>query len=382
MDLLPTLVSGIDIFLLVTYVGIGIYLAYLYRKWGELSVGSWALGSLTATIAIVFHLFSIYSFNQGGLYTSLYRLATVFTFIAAWFFGISHPIARRQTTDIVLIVLLSIPLGFILPYIVQELSVTAISGLIFEEFSPSFNTFDLLNFLFYGILYLTFARDSHLIYNASIKNVADTYRKSIAITHLLAWQFFAVGTAALRYLSKFTGTPVYFGLPFIFLLVPLLTLGSRPFDWAREGHEPRILLLVDRHGTPTYSWTKQAQTPLFLEGSTLATIADMLEHLVNEPLEKTEIHFKNMTLYTQHHLGYLSILLTTGPHKSFQNLLSRIHEVLVTDVVRQNEAGILGYEFPLELQWLLSQLLPNSEFEMGGPSTIKKLLQNSGLQLQ
>ncbi|MHA2502345.1 MAG: hypothetical protein ACXAE3_05735, partial [Candidatus Kariarchaeaceae archaeon] len=285
---------------------------------------------------------------------------------------------RRDKFDLMLTGFISIPLGFLLPSILQDLELQVLGGLIFEQFSSTFTTFDLLNFAFFGFLFIIFARDSQLIYNASLRNAGNSYRKSIAMGHLFAWQFFAVGSGFLRYIAKFLETPVYFGLPFILLLVPLLTLGSRPFDWAREGHEPVLLLLIDQYGTPTYSWTKSATTPLFMQGSTMASVTSMLEDLMEDKVKSMEVSYERFTLYTQQHMNYLSLLITTGSHQSFPRLLEKIHMILVTDSIKQESDGLVGYKFPSELEWLLNQLIPDHEFTSES-GTIKSLLEKSGV---
>jgi hypothetical protein len=121
-----------------------------------------------------------------------------------------------------------------------------------------------------------------------------------------------------------------------------------------------------------------------MQGSTIATVNDMLENLVEEPVKSMQVLFKDRSLYTLSTNGYLSILITTGEHKSFPHLLKKIHSILVTDLIRQNEFGVPGYDLPSELKWLLSQLLPDGEIitsaEDAGP--LKKLLMKSGINLK
>ena len=230
-----------------------------------------------------------------------------------------------------------------------------------EKSTVGLSVYDIQILIFFTILFFIVARDSYLIYLVSIRQKVDRHRKSIAITHLLAWQFWALGTLGLRLLAEFTISPVYFGLSFVLLLVPLITIGSRPFDWVREGHDPIMLLLVDQYGTPSFSWTKQDETPLLMEGSSIATVNDILENFSKGHVTSMVINFHDATLYTHSSNGYLSILLTSGNHKSFEHLLGKIHQILVTNVVQQSESGIPGHTFPKELQWLLNQLIPDFE---------------------
>ena len=147
-------------------------------------------------------------------------------------------------------------------------------------------------------------------------------------------------------------------LPFILLLVPILTLGSRPFDWAREGFEPVMLFLIDEFGTLVFSWTMDTNSPLTLEGGSVASIRKLLENFANESVESMEIKFKTSSLYAKTSNGYLSMLLTTGSHQSFKNILHKIHLILVTSILEPSEFGLQGYQLPSELKWLLTQLLP------------------------
>jgi len=374
MELVLIVVTSVDLFLFVIFIMVGLNLADLYRKWRELSIGIWSLGAITGAVASLLHLISLLTNAISGTGGRLfYQVASVSIFVCAWLFGISHPIARRKGIDITFIILLSIPLGYIIPYILQELQITIIAGLIFEHYSPNFNTYDLLNFLFFGILYIIFARDSQLMYNAAIHQEDASQKTPIAITHLLSWQLFAVGPIAFRYLSKFIGTPVYFGLPLILLLVPLNTLQSRPFDWAREGYEPLLLVLIDEHGTPIYSWSNQSYTPLYLEGSTLATISAMFETFTDQPVKSIQVQFEEIALYSFHEHDYLSILLTTGMHDSFSKILNRIHRILIKQTRNTTGLYLNNLEYPEELKWLLHHLLPRAKFS-NDASTIEELM--------
>ena len=202
-------------------------------------------------------------------------------------------------------------------------------------------------------------RDSYLLLQASKSSYSKSHGRNVALTHLLGWQTWIIGIIIVQIFSAEIG-PLKFVIPFILLLVPILTLGSRPFDWTREGHEPVMLLLIDEYGTLVFSWAVDNQSPLTLEGTSVASIRKLLENFANESVDNMEIKFQSSSLYAKTSNGYLSMLLTTGPHQSFRNILDKIHLILVSSMLKPTEFGLPGYELPAELKWLLSQLLPTA----------------------
>ncbi|MHA2277850.1 MAG: hypothetical protein ACXAC2_18875, partial [Candidatus Kariarchaeaceae archaeon] len=212
--------------------------------------------------------------------------------------------------------------------------------------------------LIFGILVLAIlARDSFLLFKASKSSYSKSYGRNVAITHLLAWQTWILGIIVVQIFTESIG-PLKFVIPIILLLVPILTLGSRPFDWTREGFEPVMLLLIDEYGTLVFSWAVDSQSPLTLEGTSVASIRKLLENFANESVDTMEIKFKSSSLYAKTSNGHLSMLLTTGPHQSFLTILDKIHLILVSSILKPTEFGLPGYELPSELKWLLGQLLP------------------------
>ncbi|MHA2249875.1 MAG: hypothetical protein ACXAD7_05915 [Candidatus Kariarchaeaceae archaeon] len=351
-----------DVFLFITFGGVFVYLMRIYRMWREPSIGFWGFGSLLVSISVVLHYFSLqFMENKADSIVIIYYKATlIISFLSFWAFGVSHMIARRSMFDVLGITLLSVSFGALVNSISNRKFDIDHSAKTFIDNTNS-NEYSFFLFLFLIILYFILARDSYIIYKASITSSQKSYRRSIAITHLIAWQFWGVSTIISRLLSS-SYPFLSFTLPFVFLLVPIITLGSRPFDWAREGYEPLILLLVDEFGIPAFSWSQGSSSPLLMEGSSIATIRSMLGNITKDDVRNMNVNYDNTSLFLQSSNGYLSILITTGYHKSYLNLLAKIHLILVTSIVKPNEFGIPGYEVPNELEWLLNQLLPDKQY--------------------
>jgi hypothetical protein len=331
--------------------------------WREPSIGFWSLGSFLVTLSIAFHLISIQYVNisENALARDYYRFALTSAYLSFWAFGVSHMIARRSLVDTLGISILSINLGILLHIIWMEDFVVIISDGIVHDQKVRVSNYYISLFVFLVLLVIIIARDSYLIYRASIVTHQNNYHRSIAITHLLAWQFWGLGTIVIRNVGS--DIPhLIFPFLFIFLLVPIITLGSRPFDWAREGYEPILLLVIDEYGTPTFSWTVDSSSPLIMEGSSIATINNMLSNIANETVQSMNVNYKNTSMYIYSTKGYLTLLITTGYHRSFMKLLSKIHQILVRSIVIPTEFGVTSYDLPKELRWLLSQLLPDKKY--------------------
>ncbi|OLS26151.1 MAG: hypothetical protein HeimC2_16430 [Candidatus Heimdallarchaeota archaeon LC_2] len=353
---------AIDIFLFITFAGIFLYLINVYRRWEETSIGMWGLGSLLVSLAILFHLISsiLIHNNNADLSEFYFRLALSYSFLATWTFGVSHLLARRNQLDMLGFAGISLLVGVLITYIwIGDLELKIEDDLFVEKIYSDNIQYLVLTLILYTSVFLTLIRDSYFIYLSSRSNTSKSYGKSIATTHLLAWQTWIFGIIIVQLFSNFIG-PMKFVLPFILLLIPIITLGSRPFDWAREGFEPVMLFLIDEYGTLVFSWTIDTQSPLTLEGGSVASIRKLLENFANESVENMEIKFKSSSLYAKTSNGYLSMLLTTGSHQSFKNILEKIHLLLVTSILEPSEFGLHGYKLPNELKWLLSQLLPTN----------------------
>ncbi len=356
---------SMDIFLFVTFTGVFLYLIRIYKMWEEPSIGFWGIASLLVAVSIFFHIISIQTVNLGDTQNSVqyYQIAVTVSFISYWAFGISHMIARRSTVDVLGLAFISIFLGLLIQSVwVDKFRVNITDKMVVEQ-KVSFSSYYISLFSFLALLYLILARDSYLMYKASLKNKESKYHRSIAFTHLLAWQFWGISTIVIRYIGS-NQQYLIFIFPFIFLLVPIITLGSRPFDWAREGYEPTLLLLIDEYGTPAFSWVKNMHSPLLMEGSSIATITTMLETITNDEVKNMNVSYMNNSIYLQASNGNFSLLITTGHHRSFMKLLTKIHTILVTSIVGPTEFGIPGYDIPNELQWLLSQLLPDKHYSV------------------
>lgn len=349
---------GISLFLLITFAGVFIYLIYIYRRWSEVTIGLWATASLFVTVSLLFSLIGlqVIDTNQENSFV-FYRIAQSLMYSGLWAFGISHLIARRNPIDVIGFAALSIFLGFVIQFIWSTNFKPQVIDDIIVNTPDKGRTFDIIVLLFLIFLYVMLSRDSFLIYKASSLNKHSEYRRNIALTHLLAWQFLGLGLIIMRSLLD-EAPHLELTIPGLLLLVPLLTLASRPFDWAREGYEPLLLLLIDEHGTPSFSWTLDTASPLLMEGTSVATVKNILEQFVKDDVDYMTINFKSSALYARTSNGYLSILLTSGSHQSFDKLLDKIHSVLVTAIAQPSEFGIPTYEIPTELKWLLQQLLP------------------------
>jgi hypothetical protein len=363
-----TLAVSLDLFLIVTFTGVFLYLIRIYNIWDELSIGFWAVGSLFVASSVISHLISLHKIeNSISQAEFLYKIAISLSYFGFWTFGVSHMIARRNILDNLGISFLSISFGALIHSLwTSDIEFKIQENTIYEE-SFEFSGFYIGVFIFFISLYLLLTRDSLLIYLASKKNQASRYHRTNAYTHLLAWQFWALSTILSRFIASNLLT---FAFPLVFLLVPIITLGSRPFDWAREGHEPLLLLLIDDFGTPAFSWSSESTSPLLMEGSSIASIKSMLENITQDTTQSMRVNYMNSSMYLQYSNGYLSLLITSGHHQSFMKLLTKIHQILVTAIVGPSEFGIPGYELPNELTWLLSQLLPNEHLRLNNHNVI------------
>lgn len=357
---------AIDIFLFVTYVGIFLYLIQVYRRWEETTIGLWGLGSFIVSLSLIFHLVSSLLIDNGReeLAEIYFSLALSYSFLAIWTFGVSQIIARKKQIDLLGFAAISLILGALLTNIWifdrSLLELTIDQNNFLEKSNAANQSYLFLSILFVLSVSMILARDSYLLYQASKSSHSKSHGKSVALTHILGWQTWVVGIIIVQVFSENIG-PLKYVIPFILLLVPILTLGSRPFEWTREGFEPVMLLLIDEFGTLVFSWTIDTQSPLTLEGASVASIRKLLENFANESVDTMEIKFKASSLYAKTSNGYLSMLLTTGPHQSFRNILDKIHLILVSSILKPTEFGLPGYELPSELKWLLSQLLPTTQ---------------------
>ncbi|MCE7736159.1 MAG: hypothetical protein GPJ54_14855 [Candidatus Heimdallarchaeota archaeon] len=357
---------AIDIFLFVTYIGIFFYLIQVYRRWEETTIGLWGIGTLVVSLSLVFHLVSSLLIENGReeLAEIYFSLALSYSFLAIWTFGVSQIIARKKQVDLLGFAVISLILGALITNIWifnrSILQLTIIQNNFIEKSNSANQSYLFLSILFVLSVSLILARDSYLLYQASKTSYSKSHGKSVALTHLLGWQTWIIGIIVVQLFSEDIG-PLKYVIPFILLLVPILTLGSRPFEWTREGFEPVMLLLIDEFGTLVFSWTIDTHSPLTLEGASVASIRKLLENFANESVDSMEIKFKASSLYAKTSNGYLSMLLTTGPHQSFRNILDKIHLILVSSMLKPTEFGLPGYDLPTELKWLLSQLLPTKQ---------------------
>ncbi|MHA2030625.1 MAG: hypothetical protein ACW99Q_14655 [Candidatus Kariarchaeaceae archaeon] len=351
---------AIDIFLIITFAGIFLYLINLYRRWEEPSIGLWGIGSFIVSLSLIFHLVSSLLIENDNIELAevYFSIALTYSYLGIWTFAVSQIIARKNQIDILLFALVSLVLGSLLTNIWAGNLKLNIDENIFIEGSYRTNQTYVSLSLIFGILVLAIlARDSFLLFKASKSSYSKSYGRNVAITHLLAWQTWILGIIVVQIFTESIG-PLKFVIPIILLLVPILTLGSRPFDWTREGFEPVMLLLIDEYGTLVFSWAVDSQSPLTLEGTSVASIRKLLENFANESVDTMEIKFKSSSLYAKTSNGHLSMLLTTGPHQSFLTILDKIHLILVSSILKPTEFGLPGYELPSELKWLLGQLLP------------------------
>ncbi len=370
---------AIDIFLFVTYVGIFLYLIQVYRRWEETTIGLWGLGSFIVSLSLIFHLVSSLLINIGReeLAEIYFSLALSYSFLAIWTFGVSQIIARKKQIDLLGFAVISLILGALITNIWifnrSLLELTIDQDNFIEKSNSANQSYLFLSILFVLSVSMILVRDSYLLYQASKTSHSKSHGRSVSLTHILGWQTWVVGIIIVQVFSENIG-PLKYVIPFILLLVPILTLGSRPFEWTREGFEPVMLLLIDEFGTLVFSWTIDTHSPLTLEGASVASIRKLLENFANESVDSMEIKFKSSSLYAKTSNGYLSMLLTTGPHQSFKNILDKIHLILVSSILKPTEFGLPGYELPTELKWLLSQLLPTTR---DIPDNVSLNLQNT-----
>jgi len=366
----------IGFFLLVTFVGIFIYLIHVYRIWRETTIGLWGIATALVSVSVVFHLLSLIFLNEGDLQLAKNSqiFALSFSFAGFWCFGISHLLSRRNFLDSILLITITVNLAILLNSVRQiNLDLKNVNDVIIIGSSFSLtNRYDQLLLLFFINLYVILARDSEMIYRASKRNKFKEYSRAMAWTHLLAWQFWVLGMILLNIIRHSLGV-LQFSLPFILLLVPLITLGSRPFDWVREGFEPIIILLLDKTGNSLFSWTINNQSPFLLEGSAISSVEKILSDFANQTIDTMQIHFTQSSLYVESSTHHLSLLLTTGHHKAFSNLLEKIHQIMIKAVTQPVEFGVSSFELPQKLKWLLKQLLPTSDL-VNSDIDIKELL--------
>lgn len=372
MNYISGLSLGIDLFLLITYTGISIYLASIFFKWKEGSIGTWGVGLFIISLSIIFHLIGIL-FPESAEFS--YRMAKIFSFISFSILSFAHQVVRRSIIDIISIIIQSVVTGILISLIIFNVELGSASGLFYIIRDGGFNSYDIILLIYSLIFYLNISRDSEIIYQASIKHENIPFLKTKGITHLISWQFFGVGFIFIQFLPKISELisimPVYFILPLILLMVPILTLGSKPFEWTREGYEPLLLLLIDRFGNVSFSWIKESSSMLLLQGGAISTIIQMFDNLVGEETQSIKVDFDNSALYVETSNDYRSLLITTGPHPSFHTLLQKIHSILVTSMVMPVEFGIPGYSIPEELRWLLEQLLPKGELNLDQESDLE-----------
>lgn len=354
---------ALDIFLVITYLGVSLYLAYIYFKWKETTIGIWSVGTYIATFSTFFHLLG----DQGLVIENeeLFKIGMLMSFVAFSVLAMAHQAARRNLIDLVLITFFSTILGAFLFLFYESVNVGDLSGSLILVRSASFSLFDGLLITYFLMLYLILVRDSEIIYQAGIRKSRKSLMRSSAISHLISWQFFVLSLIFIWFFTKIspesTIQPLLYEIPMLLLLVPILTLGSRPFDWAREGYEPKLLMLIDQQGNLAYSWTKDTNSPLLLEGSVLSSIGVMLHDMVKQSLKSMNVSFDDDTMFVKTSEGYHSVLITTGYHPSFDNLLSKIHDILVSNVDSPVEFGVARKDLPDDLYWLLKQLLPKGE---------------------
>ena len=353
---------ALDIFLAVTYLGVSLYLAYIYFKWKEIAIGIWSFGTYLATFSTFFHLLA-----DLGLVPDVenfFTLGMLLSFVAFTSLAMAHQAARRNLIDVLLISFFSAVLGVLLVLFYISTSVSVKNASLILVRLPYFSLFDTILILYFLIFYVSIFRDSKIIYLAGIRNSKTLVLRNSAISHFVSWQFFVISLVSIWVVTKIYPTstiqPLIYEIPMLLLLVPILTVGSRPFDWAREGYEPKSLMLIDKQGNLAYSWEKENSSPLLLEGSVLSSIGEMLQNMVKQSLESINVIFEGDAIYVKTSEGYQSVLITTGYHPSFDNLLSKIHSILVSSVDSPVEFGMPSKGLPEDLLWLLRQLLPKN----------------------
>ncbi|MCY3412993.1 MAG: hypothetical protein INQ03_15245 [Candidatus Heimdallarchaeota archaeon] len=356
---------ALDVFLTITYLGISIYLARIYHKWRETSIGVWSVSSLLVTIAAFIHLLSDYQFVDDLIIFN--RISLIIGFISFSTFSMAHQMARRTLLDQIIISIFSFINGVLAIFLLNTMEMGILNDLVVLDRSREFETLDVILLIYLLIFYLIIVRESEILYRSTIKNSSVSFIKSTAITHFISWQFFVLGGFIFWFSSKFAEPTssinhMIFEYMLILLLVPLLTLGSRPFDWAREGYEPKQLLLLDDRGNIAYSWSKKDMEISLLSGSTFTSIIDMIKNLIEQDLEAISFTLEKDALYLRSGNKFLSVLQTTGPHPSFDLMLGKIHNILVKKVEKPIEFGESETKLPDELKWLLVQLLANPEF--------------------
>jgi hypothetical protein len=365
MNSISGLSLGIDLFVLITFIGISIYLVSIFLRWKEGSIGTWGVGLFIISLSIIFHVIGI-AFPETVEFS--YRVAKILSFISFSILSFAHQVVRRSMVDIISIAIQSVITGILISLIIFNVDLGSASGLFYILRETGFNSYDIILLIYSLIFYLNISRDSEIIYQASVKHENIPFMKTKGITHLISWQFFGVGFIFIQFLPKISDLssimPLYFILPLILLMVPILTLGSKPFEWTREGYEPLLLLLLDQYGNISFSWIKESTSLLLLEGSAISTIIQMFDNLVGENTQRIKVEFDNSALYVETSNKYRSLLITTGSHPSYHALLQKIHSILVTSMVMPVEFGIPGYSIPDELKWLLTQLLPEGDINI------------------
>ncbi len=356
---MDVLTLALDIFLGVTYLGVFVYLSKIFIKWKEPSIGIWSFGSLIAAIAIVLHFLADFKLIYN--YEYLFKVSIFLSFMTYSMLSIAHLVARRKFYDLFIISVLSALNRVLFILTIYELQIIEVNNLMYITSGQIINYFDVVLIIILLINYLVLVRDSEIIYRSTIKSTKNSFLRSSAITHLISWQFYSVGILIIWVVSKFSPSSsvhhFVFELPMLFLLVPILTLGSRPFDWTREGFEPIKLLLVGNNGNIAYSWSVNNSSPLLLEGTTFSTIEDMIKNIIGEQLTSMKIEFAHYALYIKTESGFQSVLVTNGSHPSFDTLLTRIHKIMVNSINNPIEFGVTE-SIPGELKWILGQLLP------------------------
>lgn len=346
------------IFISITYCTLFLYLGKIYLQWKETTIGVWVIGVLISVVAIFSHAIADYHLIQN--YDLAFRISINLSFVAYSTFVLAQQIARRDILDIIAIGFISMLNGLILVFSFHDLVLIESNELIFVYRGVGISNFDLTIFIYLFVNYLLLVRDSEIIYRSTIKGNTTIGKKSKAITHLLSWQFFSIGIMIIWVLNKFVSSSnihhLIFELPMIFFLVPILTLGARPFDWTREGFEPLKLLLLDKKGNTAFSWNRDNNVPLLLEGSAFNTVKQLISNEINDKIHNMQISFDNSAVFFKIEDEYQTILITSGFHPSFQLLIEKIHKILIHSLKKPIDFGISN-ELPPDLKWILTQLL-------------------------
>ncbi|MHA2100844.1 MAG: hypothetical protein ACW99A_19400, partial [Candidatus Kariarchaeaceae archaeon] len=100
---------AIDIFLIITFAGIFLYLINLYRRWEEPSIGLWGIGSFIVSLSLIFHLVSSLLIENDNIELAevYFSIALTYSYLGIWTFAVSQIIARKNQIDILLFALVS-----------------------------------------------------------------------------------------------------------------------------------------------------------------------------------------------------------------------------------------------------------------------------------